>query len=72
MSARANDLGLVGDAFTMSAAVFGVVGGHATTGGIGTFLSVSHSPPLRRLSSGGGVLFDAEPAVKGSPLFEAC
>jgi hypothetical protein len=46
MAASADDLGFVGDSFTMGAAVFRAVGRGTATGGIRTFLGVSHNPPL--------------------------
>jgi hypothetical protein len=52
MAARADDFSLVRDSFTVSAAVFGVVGGNAATGSVSAFL-VSHSPPLPLRRRGG-------------------
>lgn len=45
MATGADDLGLVGDPFAMSAAIFRAVGS-AATGSVGAFLGVSHSPPF--------------------------
>ena len=73
MAARADNLGLVGDSFAMSAAVFGAVGSGAATGSVGAFLGVSHGPPLAvrpefRAACPVG-LYDAASVGKGSPSF---
>ena len=54
MAACAHDFGLVGDSFTVRAAVLGVVGGNAATGSVCAFLGVGHSPPLRVPPGGSG------------------
>jgi hypothetical protein len=46
MSARADNFRVIGDPFTMSAAVFGPALSHTATRGICAFLGVSHGPPL--------------------------
>jgi hypothetical protein len=47
MTARADDLDLVCDAFAMGAAVFRFLGGDAVTGSISAFPGiVRHDPPL--------------------------
>ena len=46
MTARADDLDLVCDAFAMGAAVLRFLGGDAVTGSVTTFPGVRHDPPL--------------------------
>ena len=46
MSAGADDFRLVGNPFTMGAAVLRLIASHAATGGICTLLGASHGPPL--------------------------